>query len=82
MANPSAGFFDAAVRVLDLPKSKLVMVGDDVVSDVGGGAVSAGLRGVLVRTGKFRPDDLELGIEPDGVIDSIADLPKLLTLSS
>ena len=29
------------------------MVGDDVVSDVGG-AQKAGIRGVLVRTGKFR----------------------------
>ena len=44
------------------------MVGDDVESDVGG-AQRAGLRGVLVRTGKYREDAL---------IDSIADLPALL----
>lgn len=29
------------------------MVGDDIVSDVGG-AQSCGMAGVLVRTGKFR----------------------------
>ena len=78
---PSVAFFDAAARSLDLPKSTLVMVGDDVVSDVGGAAL-AGLRGILVRTGKFRPDDLERGIKANAVIDSIADLPRALTSSS
>ena len=32
---------------------QVVMIGDDVVSDVGG-SQSAGMRGVLVRTGKYR----------------------------
>jgi ribonucleotide monophosphatase NagD (HAD superfamily) len=32
------------------------MVGDDVAADVMG-AVSAGLQGVLVQTGKYRPGD-------------------------
>lgn len=78
---PSPVFFEAAAHALELPRSTLAMVGDDVVSDVGG-AVKAGLRGVLVRTGKFRPDDLEQGIRIDAVIDSIADLPRALTSSS
>lgn len=50
------------------------MVGDDVRGDVGGAQV-AGLRGVLVRTGKFRNRDLAVGVTPDGVLESIADLP-------
>jgi len=29
-----------------------------------------------VRTGKFRPKDLDEGIRPDAVLDSIADLPE------
>ena len=74
---PSAAFFEAAVQSLDLPASQVVMVGDDVVSDVEG-ALAAGLRGVLVRTGKFRPGDLERETAPDAVIDSIAALPRLL----
>jgi ribonucleotide monophosphatase NagD (HAD superfamily) len=54
------------------------MVGDDVANDVLG-AQAAGIRGVLVRTGKFRPSDLERAdATPDAVIDSIADLPSLL----
>jgi ribonucleotide monophosphatase NagD (HAD superfamily) len=52
------------------------MVGDDVVNDVGG-AQAAGLAGVLVRTGKFRPADLDRGA-PDAVVDSLADVPSLM----
>ena len=74
---PSAAFFAAAVQSLDLPASQVVMAGDDIVSDVEG-ALAAGLRGVLVRTGKFRPGDLERETAPDAVIDSIAELPRLL----
>ena len=38
-------------------------------------AQKAGIPGLLVRTGKFSPGDLKLGIEPDAVLDSVADLP-------
>ena len=51
------------------------MVGDDVRTDVEG-AQRAGLTGVLVRTGKFSPSDLEGEVSPDAVLDSIADLPQ------
>jgi phospholysine phosphohistidine inorganic pyrophosphate phosphatase len=50
------------------------MIGDDVRGDVAG-AQAAGLKAILVRTGKYRPEDLRGQIKPDGVIDSIADLP-------
>ena len=37
------------------------------------------MRTVLVRTGKFRPDDLEhTGVSPDGIVSSIAQLPDWL----
>ena len=49
------------------------MVGDDVVNDIGG-ARAAGIHGVLVRTGKFREDDLASGA-PDTVLGSVADVP-------
>jgi ribonucleotide monophosphatase NagD (HAD superfamily) len=51
------------------------MVGDDIHADIGG-AQAAGLRGILVRTGKFGPADLDGDIRPDVVIDSVADLQK------
>ena len=54
------------------------MVGDDLESDVEG-AHAAGLRTVLVRTGKFRQDDLVgARVAPDVVLDSLADLPAWL----
>jgi phospholysine phosphohistidine inorganic pyrophosphate phosphatase len=51
------------------------MVGDDIRGDIQA-AQTLQLRAVLVRTGKFRPSDLDTGIAPDGIIDSVADLPS------
>jgi phospholysine phosphohistidine inorganic pyrophosphate phosphatase len=71
---PAASFFQAASRKLGLPSECVLMVGDDIESDVGA-AQSAGLKGALVKTGKFRPTDLESPVRPDAIFDSIADLP-------
>ncbi|HEX3327095.1 MAG TPA: TIGR01458 family HAD-type hydrolase [Actinomycetota bacterium] len=78
VGKPARSFFDSAVAALGVPAEGIVMVGDNVTSDVNG-AQRAGLRGVLVRTGSFRPDQLQRAErEPDAVIDSIGDLPALL----
>ena len=53
------------------------MVGDDIVTDIGG-AQAAGMRGLLVRTGKFRPADLDGQVKPETILDSIADLLEIL----
>ena len=75
---PALQFFAAGLRALGLPAARVAMVGDDVDSDVLA-AQAAGITGVLVRTGKFREDLLNRGGgSPDYVIDSIADLPRLL----
>ncbi|RLB42090.1 MAG: TIGR01458 family HAD-type hydrolase [Deltaproteobacteria bacterium] len=75
MGKPATEFFDAAVRKLGASPAQTVMIGDDIVGDVGG-AQATGLTGILVRTGKFRPRDLEGDIRPDAVLDSVADLPQ------
>ncbi|MGB5349277.1 MAG: HAD hydrolase-like protein, partial [Polyangiales bacterium] len=75
LGKPAKGFFEAALRMLAASAAATVMVGDDVRSDVGG-AQAAGLTGILVRTGKFRPADLDGAVRPDAVLDSIADLPR------
>ena len=50
-----------------------------IISDVGG-AQKAGLKGILVKTGKYREELAQRSeISPDAVIDSVADLPALLT---
>jgi phospholysine phosphohistidine inorganic pyrophosphate phosphatase len=54
------------------------MVGDDLEGDCVG-AHKHGMHTILVRTGKFRPDDIERSsIQPDGIISSIAQLPEWL----
>lgn len=75
---PAAAYFEEALRLLEVPADRAVMVGDDLVNDVLG-AQAAGMTGVLVRTGKFLPSDLERAeAEPDHVLDSVAELPAWL----
>ena len=75
---PSHAFFQAALAELGVGAGAAGMIGDDLEADIGG-AIDAGLDGVLVRTGKFRQDTLAASsIEPTLVIDSIADLLPLL----
>jgi HAD superfamily hydrolase (TIGR01458 family) len=72
---PSPAFYAAALASLGLaPSPDAIMVGDDLWSDVEG-AQRAGLRGWLVRTGKYRESALrDSGIQPDRILDSIAAL--------
>jgi len=77
LGKPAPAFFEAIVQDLGRPAGRVVMVGDDIEVDVAG-AQRAGLRGVLVRTGKFRPADLERDVRPDAVLASVADLPALI----
>lgn len=58
VGKPTPAYFDAALRILGLPASQVVMVGDDVRDDCEG-AEACGLSGVLVRTGKYRDGDEE-----------------------
>jgi HAD superfamily hydrolase (TIGR01458 family) len=75
VGKPTAAYFEAALAELASTASEAVMVGDDVEADIGG-AKQIGMRGVLVRTGKFRPAALEeADPQPDAVLDSIAELP-------
>ncbi len=77
---PSADFFQAGLDLLGMPAGGVVMVGDDVEYDVLA-AQALGMTGVLVRTGKFRPEHLSRAHgEPDAVVDSVADVPALLGL--
>ncbi|MFE5887536.1 HAD-IIA family hydrolase [Streptomyces sp. NPDC056462] len=75
---PSAAFFEAALAHVGAGAGEAVMVGDDIESDVLA-AQRAGVRGVLVRTGKYLPQTHRAASgTPDHVIDSFADLPALL----
>jgi HAD superfamily hydrolase (TIGR01458 family) len=74
LGKPARPFFESALDKLGAAPGEAVMIGDDIRGDVGG-AQQAGIAGVLVRTGKFRPGDLDGDVSPDLVLDSIAALP-------
>jgi HAD superfamily hydrolase (TIGR01458 family) len=78
LGKPSAAYFGAAVAALDGEPAITWMVGDDLEGDIGG-AQRHGMKTILVRTGKFRPDDVERSsVQPDGIVSSIAQLPDWL----
>jgi len=78
IGKPSPVYFEAALEALEAEPKLTWMVGDDIEADIAG-AQRYGMRTALVRTGKFRPDDLERsGIAPDIVVNSLAELPDWL----
>jgi HAD superfamily hydrolase (TIGR01458 family) len=78
LGKPSTAYFAAALEALDAEPGLAWMVGDDLEGDCIG-AQKHGMRTILVRTGKFRPDEVERsGVQPDGIISSIAQLPDWL----
>ncbi|MGF7119983.1 HAD-IIA family hydrolase [Rhodococcus sp. TAF43] len=79
VGKPSLTGFLTAAELMGADPAATVMVGDDFRGDVLP-AQRVGMAGVLVRTGKFRQPVLDLAVDrPDHVIDSVADLPALLT---
>jgi phospholysine phosphohistidine inorganic pyrophosphate phosphatase len=74
VGKPEESFFRLALQDLGLEANEVAMVGDDAEADVAG-AQAAGLKGIQVRTGKYRP---EAEGRPDLVLDSIAALPQAL----
>jgi len=71
---PATEFFQAGLSLLG-EKKDVVMIGDDIRGDIEA-AQHAGLKAILVRTGKFSESDLQSGITPDAILDSIASLPE------
>ena len=80
IGKPSADFFQIALDDMGLIAGDVAIIGDDIDADVGGGQ-QAGLKGILVRTGKYRKSYADAStVKPERVIDSIADLPAILGL--
>jgi HAD superfamily hydrolase (TIGR01458 family) len=78
LGKPSAAYFAAALEALNAEAEMTWMVGDDLESDCLG-AHRYGMKTILVRTGKFRPDEVERSpIQPDAIVSSIAQLPDWL----
>jgi HAD superfamily hydrolase (TIGR01458 family) len=56
LGKPSPVFFLSAVAQLDCRPGETLMIGDDVFADING-ALKAGMKAALVKTGKYQPGD-------------------------
>jgi HAD superfamily hydrolase (TIGR01458 family) len=82
LGKPSNAYFAAALEALEAEAGLTWMVGDDLETDIVG-AHKHGMKTLLVRTGKFRPDEVERSrVQPDGIVSSIAQLPEWLESNS
>jgi HAD superfamily hydrolase (TIGR01458 family) len=67
LGKPAATFFLLACEAMQCAAHDVVMIGDDAEADVGG-AMSAGLMGVLVQTGKYRPGQEAQLLQPPTLV--------------
>jgi HAD superfamily hydrolase (TIGR01458 family) len=78
VGKPSPLLYDAIAAEAGVRRDAVVMVGDDVEFDVSA-SIALGMRGVLVRTGKYRPGDEERATPPpSATLPSVAALPDWL----
>lgn len=75
LGKPARAFFDIALSMIGCAAGESVMIGDDIRGDIAG-AQATGINGILVKTGKFRPTDLQGDVRPTAVLDSVAQLPR------
>ena len=77
IGKPSASFYQAALDSIGLPAQDVIMIGDDLISDIRGAQIN-GLKGVLVLTGKTQQQHLEQStVKPDCILSSIAEIKQL-----
>ncbi len=75
---PSPALFNSAVYSMGLPSDQVLVVGDDVLSDIQG-ANNAGLYSILVGTGKFKPEHLTGNFpKANAFVSSLTELINLL----
>jgi HAD superfamily hydrolase (TIGR01458 family) len=83
IGKPSASFFQEALDDMAVSAARAVMIGDDLENDIGG-AQAHGIRGMLVRTGKYRPcDESHETIKPHRVVGTIVEaVDEILAIST
>lgn len=79
IGKPNPYAFETTLATMSVPRDRVVMVGDRVLSDILG-ARRVGLRSVLVKTGEFRPEELTEALQPDHAIEAIGSLLQVLPL--
>ncbi len=78
IGKPNRAYFEMALADMQLPAASAAMIGDDIFTDIKGGN-EAGLKTILVKTGKFQEVSLEkVDAKPDFLIESISELESIL----
>jgi HAD superfamily hydrolase (TIGR01458 family) len=75
IGKPSQTYFQMVLEDMGLPPGRVAVIGDDVEIDVRGAQLH-GMQGWLVKSGRFRKEDLGRGIWPDRLLDSIAEIVR------
>jgi HAD superfamily hydrolase (TIGR01458 family) len=77
VGKPSPAYFRMALEQLGVAAAPggrpVAMIGDDIETDIRG-AQRMGMQGWLVKTGRFRKEDLARGIWPDRLLESIKEI--------
>ncbi len=73
IGKPNAYMFAMALDSMAIDRSRVLMVGDRMSTDIIG-ARQAGIPSVLVKTGEFKPDDLTDEIQTDLIVDAVSDI--------
>ncbi|WRT65624.1 uncharacterized protein IL334_002569 [Kwoniella shivajii] len=79
VGKPTKRFFELAIERLqykcqiELRKEDVGVIGDDVINDLGQGAIDLGLKRILVRTGKYRSGSEKTDNPPDRVYENFAE---------
>ncbi len=75
MGKPAKKFYQAALASLATPADQTMMIGDDIIGDIKA-SNKRGFHTALVKTGKYTQQDLDKGVQPDVVLDSVRELPE------
>jgi HAD superfamily hydrolase (TIGR01458 family) len=77
VGKPGRYAFELTLQSMGLDRREVIMVGDQVPTDVRG-AKGADLRSVLLRTGEFAAEHLTGDVNPDWTFDSIGEILTIL----
>ena len=76
IGKPNKYVFQMVQQTMQMDRSDILMVGDRVTTDIQG-AQNAGMQSALVKTGEFRPKDLDSEITPDYILESVDEVLQL-----
>lgn len=79
---PAPRLFQLAMSKVESEAQNCVMIGDDLVSDIGG-AQALGMRAILLRTGKYEQNDeiRNANIKADAIFDNLSEAANFLCSS-